>query len=124
VSEWRLPTFFLTILYPINLFILARILFPGDQSAETDLRSFYLGNYRKFFVLIAVLAFISVVENILIHDYPLYDSIVPLALLAFMTLGASRGIRQEWFHKVLVTALLIVMLGSIVVNWNEWTLTS
>jgi hypothetical protein len=41
-----------------------------------------------------------------------------------MTLGASRGIRQEWFHKVLVTALLIVMLGSIVVNWNEWTLTS
>ena len=124
VSEWRLPTFFVTILYPINLFILARILFPSDQTTETDLRAFYLGNYRKFFLLIAVLAFISVVENILIHAYPISDSIVPLILLVFMSWGAARGIQQEWLHKALVAVLLVVMLGSIVVNWNEWTLTS
>ena len=79
---------------------------------------------RPFLLLIAVLAFISVVENILIHAYPISDSIVPLILLVFMSWGAARGVQQEWLHKVLVAVLLVVMLGSIVVNWNEWTLTS
>jgi hypothetical protein len=123
VTEWRIPTFFLTILYPINLFILARVLFPGDQS-ETDLRTFYHSNYRKFFLLVAVLAFISFIDNIFIHNFPLSDSAVPIILMAFMIWGSARGIQQEWIHKALVIILLVVMLGSIVVNWNEWTLTT
>jgi hypothetical protein len=123
-SEWRIPTFFLTILYPINLFILARVLFPADQSSEPDLRTFYLSNYRKFFVLVAALAFISLVDNVFIHKYPLSQSAVPLALLMLMIIGAIRGVSQEWAHKALVAILLVVMLGSVVVNWNEWTLTT
>ncbi len=123
VTEWRIPTFFLTILYPINLFILARVLFPGDQG-ESDLRAFYHSNYRKFFLLVAVLAFISFIDNIFIHEFPLSDSLVPVVLMSFMIWGSVRGIQQEWIHKALVIILLVVMLGSIVVNWNEWTLTT
>lgn len=125
VAVWRLPTFFLTILYPINLFILARVLFPSEHSGDTpDLKDFYYSNYRKFFLLIAVLAFISLIDNIFIHNHPLSDQFVQFFLMAFMTWGAARGIRKEWIHKVLVVVLTVVMLGSIVVNWNDWTLSN
>ena len=124
VTEWRLPTFFLTILYPINLFILARVLFPGDQSAENDMREFYLANYRKFFLLVAVLALTSLVDNIFVHQYPIADSVISILLALVMLFGAVRGIESEETHKVLVTILLIVMLGSVAVNWDDWILKS
>jgi hypothetical protein len=125
VPEWRLPTFFLTLLYPINLFILARVLFPSEHSdASPDLRAFYFSNYRKFFLLIAVSAFISLVDNVFIHGHPLSDQLLQFFLMAFMTWGAARGIAKEWIHMALVVVLTVVMLGSIIVYWNDWTLTN
>src|SRR5690349_8301075 len=71
LPQWRLPTFFLTIIYPINLFVLARILFPTiPPEGIIDIKDFYFKNYRKFFLLIAILAFVSFIDNVLVHDYP------------------------------------------------------
>lgn len=51
-ESFRLPTFLFVLLYPINLFILARILFPAVQPEnEVDLKIFYFANCRKFFSL-------------------------------------------------------------------------
>jgi hypothetical protein len=123
--QWRIPTFFMTILYPICLFILARILFPVAQSDEPiDIKAFYFANYRKFFLMIAVLAFVSFIDNVFIHGYPVSTQAIPLVLMSVMTWGTVRGFEQEWVHKILVTSLLVVMLGGIVVEWDEWTLSN
>lgn len=123
-QRWRLATFFFTILYPINLFILARILFPAGQNQDTvDLRSFYFSNYRKFFLMTASLAAISFVDNVFMNDYPLNDQLIHVALFAIMGTGAARGFQKEWVHQLIAIGLALVVLGSVIVNWDEWTIS-
>jgi hypothetical protein len=60
----RLPTFLFVLFYPINLFILARILFPLVQpEGDIDLSAFYRSNYRKFFWWASVLPVLSMLNN-------------------------------------------------------------
>lgn len=122
-QEWRLATFFFTILYPINLFILARILFPGGQEAgPIDLKEFYFKNYRKFFLLSAFLPVVSFIDNVFINQYPIEEQFIHVLLLGVMGWGAARGLQKEWLHKVIVIVFLLIVIGSVAVNWDEWTL--
>src|SRR5689334_16712007 len=46
-NAWRLPVFLFVLLYPIVLFVTARLLFPFGLSDEmVDLKEFYYKNYR------------------------------------------------------------------------------
>jgi len=123
-QQWRLPTFFFTILYPINLFILARVLFPGSvESGVIDMKTFYFSSYRKFFLLIATLAVISFIDNVFINSYPLEQQFIPVALMGVMGYGAARGFHKEWIHQIMVVVLVLVVLVSVAVKWEDWTLT-
>ena len=125
MQQWRLPTFFFTILSPINLFILARILFPAShEGGPTDLKTYYFNSYRKFFLMIAILAAISFIDNVFINSYPLELQFIPVGLMAVMGYGAARGYHKEWIHKVLVAAFVLVLMISVVVNWEDWTLSA
>ena len=45
---WRLPVFLFIMIYPINLFLLSRLLFPDKFKGKViDLKEFYFKNYRK-----------------------------------------------------------------------------
>lgn len=45
--SWQLPSFLFIMLYPINLFVLARLLFPAKLKGKIiDLKHFYFKNYR------------------------------------------------------------------------------
>src|SRR5690242_18156384 len=50
-ARWELPVFLFILLYPIDLFILSRILFPAFSDEEVEFKQFYFDNYRKFFFL-------------------------------------------------------------------------
>jgi peptidoglycan/LPS O-acetylase OafA/YrhL len=68
-QPWRLPTFLFIILYPVNLFVLARMLFPSSlKGKRIDLKTFYLRNYRKIFSLFIASAVFSVAYNLFILD--------------------------------------------------------
>ncbi|HMJ67756.1 MAG TPA: hypothetical protein VK508_02610 [Cyclobacteriaceae bacterium] len=127
-EKWRLPIFLFVILYPINLFILARILFPygsdivgtGNQTGKVDLKEFYFGNYRKFFLLIAVLAVLAVLDDVFIQHYRIIDEAPQLAILTLSTLITTMKLGQEWIHRLFVVALVLMMLITFAVQWNEW----
>ncbi|MCA6379853.1 MAG: hypothetical protein IM606_06670 [Cytophagales bacterium] len=57
-APWRLQTFLFIMVYPIKLFVLARLLFPfGIQEGMIGLKVFHQENYRKiFFSLLAWLS--------------------------------------------------------------------
>lgn len=123
-QQWRLATFFFTLLYPINLFVLARILFPSaSDSAGSDLRAFYLRSYRKFFVITACLPVISFIDNVFINNLPLRQQYIHFVLLGVMGVGAVKGIQNEWWHKLIAAGFALTVLVSIIVNWNDWTIT-
>lgn len=120
-TEWKLLVFLFVILYPIGLFIQARILFPFDNLEEiTDLKKFYFDNYRVYFLSVALMAVLSVIDNTVLRGLPITDQFVQFGLIVIMTAISVFKIRNEWVHKVLSITLLLMMVLSMAANWDEW----
>ncbi len=120
-NSWRLPFFLFLSLYPVNLFILARILFPfsPQEGATIDLKQFYYANFRKFFLSMTILVALSITSNIIVHGFT-YDQLIEVALFIIFGWVALRNYQMEWLHKVMATGLLLAQTITIIVNWNTW----
>lgn len=109
-SSWRLSYFLFVVLYPINLFILARLLFPfGSSESTSDFKIFYFENYRKLFLWTILLSLLSVVENI-IDGYNILYQIIPGSILILLSVVSYKKYEAEWLHKTIVTAMLLLLL--------------
>jgi len=109
-TSWELSVFLFILLYPIDLFILARILFPYGYEGEVDMKQFYFDNYRKFFLLFAILALLAILDDVFIQEYTLGDEALQLVLLLTSLVITFARIRNEWVHKILVSIILITMI--------------
>lgn len=117
MQSWYLGTFLFIILYPINLFILARILFPFGSTEGTNFREFYFANYRKFFFWAVILPVLSIIDNVFINGYPIKDQVIQILLIAGLGLLLWKDTRAEWVHQLVVILLLVMLLmGMIFTN--------
>lgn len=125
VEVWRLPFFLFEILYPISLFILARILFPfsGDETSN-DLKVFYFRNFRKFFLMVMILSVLSGLENIFTHGLGPEGWMVNLGIFLLLLIVVKIKNTSERIHKLVAITLLIAMVTGIVLNVNEWLITA
>lgn len=119
VTTWQLPLFLFQVLYPICLFILARILFPMS-GASTDMQAYYLTHYRKFFLIVMILTFLSAIENTFIHNLGSDGWRVQAGLFVVLFVLVIRRSVPERIHKTLAVLLLVTMTFSILANINEW----
>lgn len=125
VTTWKLPMFLFQVLYPISLFILARILFPmPTEENATDMRTYYLTNYRKLFTMVVILSVLSGLENLFIHGLGLEGWLINAILLIILLYLISRPSLPEVIHKLLAVGLLTVMVAGILYNINEWLITN
>lgn len=124
ILPWRLPFFLFEILYPINLFILARILFPlANESAEVDLQIFYFRNYKKFFLMLIILSTLSAIENILVYKLGFEGWAVNAAIAIGLTVVVIKNVQSAWIHKLIVVLLVVAMLSGIIIKVDEWLIT-
>ena len=120
-TSWKLLTFIFVILYPIGLFIQARILFPFDNfEEETDLKKFYYENYRTYFGLVALMAVLSFIDNVVIRHMAIQEQIVQIVLCTIMSLLAIFKLKKEWIHQLIAIVLLGIMVISMAANWDQW----
>jgi hypothetical protein len=116
----RLPTFFFVLLYPIDLFILARIIFPAVQpDGEVDLQRFYYANYRRFFLWASPLPALSLLNNVLVTGHSFETQVGHALLLAVLLFLVTRKNLGEWAHKVFAVVLVSLMVISLAVMWND-----
>jgi hypothetical protein len=121
ITTWKLPVFLFTILYPIGLFILARLLFPVyTLNQATVFKAFYYSNYNKYFGTAVILITLSIINNVFISSYTLWDQSVQLSLLALLSFLIYKKPKAEWVHLVSAIILLLVLLGSLAVA--DWTI--
>ncbi len=121
LTEWKLPIFLFAILYPIGLFVLARLLFPSSALHQPVLfKEFYYANYLKFFSTAVILIALSILDNVLINGYPIGDQIVQLILLALLLSLIYIKPSHEWVHVALAVGLLLLLLVSLAVA--DWTI--
>jgi hypothetical protein len=123
IKVWKMSTFLFVLLYPITLFVQARLLFPFDNfEEETDLKSFYYDNYRYYFLLIGVQAVFSMIDNMWLRGLTLQDQIVQMALIVLTLIIAGFKIKNEWVHKILMLLLIFSVIIIFAVNDEVMTI--
>lgn len=110
VKEWSLQFFLLIVLYPINLYILAHLLFPSSMTSGFDAKQFFLEHHPRFFIGAIILVVLSVVQNIFITNLTVTTQIphaIVMTALLFMLLTKNRN---HGVHTAVSIFLLIVMI--------------
>lgn len=118
---WRLPFFLFIMIYPVNLFLLARLLFPDKFSGKViDMKQYYYKTFRKLFLLLALSAFDSILYNLFVLNMSLADQVLQALLMTVVTVIAWRNNRSEWIHKVISCVIITTLVISIIIEWNVW----
>lgn len=115
-ESWYILSFIFINLYPIMLFVLARLMFPfGAMEVETDFKEFYFGNYRKFFLIVTILILLAIVQDVFLEGYGWKDQLLKIAILLALGSIALKKIENELVHKIIILLLLGSFLGSLAV---------
>jgi RsiW-degrading membrane proteinase PrsW (M82 family) len=113
-EQWHLVAFLFLILYPILLFVLARILFPfGAMDTEVDFKNFYFENYRKFFLIVSMLVVLAALQDIVLEGYSVVDQLPKLSIPVVLGFIAIKKIKHENLHQVIVLLLLAAFIASL-----------
>src|SRR5437879_5683717 len=124
-SAWRLPVFLFVLLYPIVLFITARLLFPFSYGeGAIDLKEFYYKNYRRIFLFGAILALLSILDNLIMRNYVIIDLIGPIVVLTLLSTMAILKNSKPVLHKIMALFMLTVLTITIIIQWNEWLIVN
>jgi hypothetical protein len=119
IKHWYLPMFLFIIFYPVNLYVLARILFPLRWGKLTDLKHFYYENFRKIYLFMVFLPLHAIVNNYFIGRHPLSSQYLQAILAIVLILFVILNRREEWLHKVLAIAFLAICIITFIVEWNS-----
>lgn len=121
LSTWRLPTFLFVMLYPITLFILARLLFPlGMQDEVIDLKVFYFENYRRIFLFSAFLPLLATLDSLFIRHDSWIDQVPKIAIMFLLTFVSWTKSVRPLLHQLIALVLLLFLVISIVLAWDVW----
>jgi hypothetical protein len=113
-ESWHLVSFLFLILYPILLFVLARILFPfGAMDTEVDFKIFYFENYRKFFLLVSMIVVLSILQDVVLEGYAIISLLPKLAIPLVLSLLAAKKVKHEGLHQAIVLLLLTAFIASL-----------
>ena len=120
-GPWRLPVFLFVILYPVVLFVLARLLFPfGFSEGEIDLKKFYYENCRKIFLFGAILGLLTILDSFIVRELVFINLVGPtLVLVSLSSMALSKNVRP-WIHQVMALFMLAFLTITIIIEWNEW----
>jgi hypothetical protein len=124
-NYWRLPTFLFVILYPVNLYLLARLLFPIKWiGRELDLKFFFYKHYRRIYLLICSLAVLAIIDNVIMLDYEIHTQYIQILLIGILASIIIFKIEKEWVHQLVALILLLITVGTFVVTWNTFLITN
>jgi hypothetical protein len=112
-SVWTLPKFLFIVLYPINLYILAHLLFPAGLSTGFTSREFYLNNYPKLFIVTIILDVQSIIHNVVLKSFPLQSQIPHVIVLAALSALVLTKTKNTAVHITVSILLLLTMIVSL-----------
>jgi hypothetical protein len=119
-TPWRLPTFLFIMAYPVNLFVLAHLLFPNKLKGVVDLKKYYLQNFKKIFAVLSLSGLFSILYNLFILNLSLKDQLLQILLILVVSIIAVKQFTNEWIHKAVSLIVMLTIIASIVIEWNVW----
>ena len=120
---WHLPELFFLLLYPIALFLVAKMLLPtNDKEEREDMRVFYRTQYPLIFYITGFCIFVSIAFNLYFLDDSWWYQL-PLVLFGLVVLYIPiRKVENELVHKALALAMMIGSIASVVYARDIWVI--
>lgn len=120
---WRLGELMFVLLYPINLYMVARVLLPDNaQEENTDMQRFYRQQYPMIFLLVGTSAFISILFNVLLLQESFLHQVPQSLLLVAMIYFSLKKPRAEILHQSIAVIIAVATLISIIYERNAWVI--
>jgi len=111
VREWTMPMVLFTLVYPISLFTLARMIFPtGLRESETDLDKYYFDQWPWFFIVFLLVPVISFLQNVIIGGYGYETQILQYLLATVIIIFLVFKIRNHWAHIGFLVLQIIIWI--------------
>jgi hypothetical protein len=119
VEEWSLPFFLMIILYPINLYILAHLLFPAGLSQDFNSQAFFLDHFPRLFIGAITLVILSAIQNLTLTNEPPYTQIPHLIILVVLSILVIQKNRSVVVHTAVAVTLLLVMIVAFIIDHED-----
>lgn len=103
IKIWTLPLVLFLLLYPILLYLLARMLFPtGLRGHETNLEDYYLDQWKWLFAIFMAIVSISFLQNVIISKIPVAEQGLQIGLFAVLFLFILFDVKRKIAHNILL----------------------
>ena len=120
VDSWTLLLVLGVLIYPILLFLLARMLFPtGLKSDVTDLDGYYYEQWKWFFCLSASIILVSVFHDLFLSGFTIQDQVLKLVLIAIHLIFLVFNVQNRKAHFAFQLMSVIGLIAFIVLTDNE-----
>lgn len=117
VTDWSMKVILGLVVYPITLFILARMLFPtGLRSQEADLNSYYEDQWQALFAVNIVVILISVFQDMFFSGIGPLEQIPKFVLIGAHLVFIGFNITSRMAHTVFQVLFFIGMTAFILVT--------
>jgi hypothetical protein len=116
ISVWKLPMFLFILLYPINLYVLAHLLFPSEIKSGVSSKEFYLSNFRRLFISAIILDVLSVIHNLTFLNLTVVDQLPHAIVLAILFGGILSKSKNTATHTAIALLLLITLITVILLT--------
>jgi hypothetical protein len=120
---WDLPELFFVLLYPITLFMVAKLLLPTSDSEEKqNMKLFYKSQYPILFFVVSICVLISILFNLyFLNETVLHQ--IPLIILFLTVLFLSlRKTNSEIIHNSLAITLICFSIITTIIEKNIWVI--
>lgn len=106
-ADWTFAQFFLLLLQPVTLYLLATLALPGTSAPAVDLRTNYHAHRRWFFSLLIFLLVVSLLKDVVLTgSLPRPANLAFHALFGAMALAAVLTDRERYHQAFGVMASL------------------
>lgn len=120
-TVWNLPELSFVLLYPITLFMIAKMMLPTNEAEEKqDMKSFYFAQFPIMFYITALGILSSLLFNYFFLEVSIWKQTPLLLFLATILYLPLRKINAEVPHKILAMAITLGALLSVILEKDVW----
>ena len=115
VQAWTLPLVLFLLIYPILLFLLARMLFPtGLRGNESNLNEYYYDQWKWLYSIVLGIVVVSFFQNVMVSGEPVSSQILHFLLgpayLVFIIFNVNNKLAHTLFMGVQAIGWILIIL--------------
>lgn len=120
---WNLPELFFVLLYPITLYMAAKMLLPNSDSEEKqDMKIFYNSQYPVIFIIVSISILLSILFNIYFINKSLLAQTPLFSFLLVIIFLSARKISNEIVHTLLAITICLLSIITTIIEKDIWVI--